>query len=109
MNQTITAPNAPTIMASNACALFGADRTLLIQASLIVTALERKTPMYRIVKKRVLNPTEILGYNNPDDKRDPRNGSVCGIRCVEMEPGEPDTSGRRPGHRRGPFQTGEDV
>ena len=96
-------------MVSNTCALSDADRTLLIQMSLIVTALERKMPMYRIVKKRVLNPTEILGCNNPDDKRDPRNGSVCGIRCVEMELGEPDASGRRPGHRRGPFQIGEDV
>ncbi len=96
-------------MVSNTCALSDADRTLLIQVSLIVTVLEKKMPMYCIVKKRVLNPTEILGYNNPDDKRDPRNGSVCGIRCVEMELGEPDTLDRRPGHRRGPFQIGESV
>ena len=41
------------------------------------------------------NPTEILGYNNPDDKRDPRNGFVTGIRCVKMELGEPDERGRR--------------
>ena len=48
-----------------------------------------------IVFKTLNNPTEILGYNNPEDKRDPRNGSVCGLRCVEMELGEPDASGRR--------------
>ncbi len=41
------------------------------------------------------NPVEILGYNNPDDPRDPKNGIVSGIRCVKMELGEPDASGRR--------------
>ena len=41
------------------------------------------------------NPIEILGYNNPDDPRDPKNGFVTGIRCVKMELGEPDASGRR--------------
>ncbi|MBR6707023.1 MAG: NADPH-dependent glutamate synthase [Clostridia bacterium] len=41
------------------------------------------------------NPTEILGYNNPDDPRDAKNGFVTGIRCVRMALGEPDASGRR--------------
>ncbi|MBQ9263248.1 MAG: FAD-dependent oxidoreductase, partial [Clostridia bacterium] len=41
------------------------------------------------------NPIEILGYHNPDDPRDPKNGFVTGIRCVKMELGEPDASGRR--------------
>lgn len=41
------------------------------------------------------NPVEILGYNNPDDPRDPKNGFVTGIRCICMELGEPDASGRR--------------
>ena len=41
------------------------------------------------------NPVEILGFNNPEDPRDPRNGFVTGIRCVKMELGEPDASGRR--------------
>ena len=41
------------------------------------------------------NPVEILGYSNPDDPRDPKNGCVTGIRCVKMELGEPDASGRR--------------
>ena len=48
-----------------------------------------------IVFKTLCNPVEILGYNNPDDRRDPKNFSVCGIKCVEMELGEPDASGRR--------------
>ena len=41
------------------------------------------------------NPVEILGFNNPDDPRDPRNGFVTGIKCIKMELGEPDASGRR--------------
>lgn len=48
-----------------------------------------------IVFKTLTNPVEILGYNNPDDRRDPRNMSVMGMKCVEMELGEPDQSGRR--------------
>ena len=41
------------------------------------------------------NPTEILGYHNPDDPRDPKNGFVTGMKCVRMELGEPDERGRR--------------
>ena len=48
-----------------------------------------------IIFKTLTNPTDILGYNNPEDKRDPKNGSVSGLKCVEMELGEPDASGRR--------------
>ncbi|MBQ1195831.1 MAG: NADPH-dependent glutamate synthase [Clostridia bacterium] len=41
------------------------------------------------------NPTEIVGYNNPEDPRDPKNGFVTGMKCVKMELGEPDAKGRR--------------
>ena len=41
------------------------------------------------------NPVEILGYQNSDDPRDPKNGFVTGIRAIRMELGEPDASGRR--------------
>ena len=41
------------------------------------------------------NPVEILGYENPDDPRDPKNGFVNGIKVIQMELGEPDESGRR--------------
>ncbi len=44
------------------------------------------------------NPTEILGYHNGEDRRDPKNGFVCGIKCVKMELGEPDERGRRTPH-----------
>lgn len=39
-----------------------------------------------IIFRTLTNPVEVLG----DDK-----GNVCGMRCVEMELGEPDASGRR--------------
>ena len=41
------------------------------------------------------NPVEILGYQNPDDPRDPKNGFVTGMKCIKMELGEPDARGRR--------------
>ena len=41
------------------------------------------------------NPVEILGYNNPEDKRDPMNGFVTGMKCIKCELGEPDEKGRR--------------
>lgn len=41
------------------------------------------------------NPTRIIGFENHDDKRDPRNGFVTGIECIKMELGNPDESGRR--------------
>ena len=41
------------------------------------------------------NPVEILGYNNPENPRDPKNGFVTGMRCIRMELGEPDARGRR--------------
>ena len=39
-----------------------------------------------IIFRTLTNPVEILGDEN---------GMVCGIKCVEMELGEPDASGRR--------------
>ncbi len=45
--------------------------------------------------KLLNNPVEILGYNNPDDRRDPKNGFVTGMKCIKMELGEPDERGRR--------------
>ena len=41
------------------------------------------------------NPVEILGYNNPDNPRDEKNGFVTGMKCIKMRLGEPDASGRR--------------
>ena len=45
--------------------------------------------------KLLNNPTRIIGFENPDDRRDPSNGFVTGMECIRMELGEPDASGRR--------------
>ncbi len=45
--------------------------------------------------KLLCNPTEILGYSNPENPRDEKNGFVTGIKCIRMELGEPDERGRR--------------
>ena len=47
-----------------------------------------------IIFKTLTNPVEILP-TDVSDPRDPAYGWVSGIRCVEMELGEPDESGRR--------------
>ncbi|MBP3704477.1 MAG: FAD-dependent oxidoreductase, partial [Clostridia bacterium] len=47
-----------------------------------------------IIFKTLTNPVEILP-NDVTDPRDPNYGWVGAIRCVEMELGEPDASGRR--------------
>jgi glutamate synthase (NADPH/NADH) small chain len=41
------------------------------------------------------NPVEILGYENKEDRRDPKNGFVTSIKCIKMQLGEPDERGRR--------------
>lgn len=48
-----------------------------------------------IIFRLLVNPKEIIGYKNEKDRRDPKNGTVIGMKCVEMELGEPDASGRR--------------
>lgn len=40
-------------------------------------------------------PTEIIGYNNEEDIRDPKNGFVKAMRLIKMQLGEPDVRGRR--------------
>ena len=41
------------------------------------------------------SPTEILGYHNAENPRDPKNGFVTGMKCERMRLGEPDAKGRR--------------
>lgn len=45
--------------------------------------------------KLLNNPVKIIGYHNPDDKNDPKNGFVKGMECIRMKLGEPDENGRR--------------
>ena len=48
-----------------------------------------------IVFRLLQNPVEILGFQNPENPRDERNGFVRGMRVIKMELGEPDERGRR--------------
>ena len=48
-----------------------------------------------IIFNLLCNPVEILGYHNPENPKDPKNGFVSGITCIRMELGEPDERGRR--------------
>lgn len=41
------------------------------------------------------NPEKILGYENPQDRRDPKNGFVTGVSCIRMTLAEADERGRR--------------
>jgi glutamate synthase (NADPH/NADH) small chain len=41
------------------------------------------------------NPVEIIGYHNPENKRDPMNGFVTGMKVIKCELGAPDEKGRR--------------
>ena len=48
-----------------------------------------------IVFRMLTNPTKIFGFNDPEDRHNPKNYTVTGVECIEMELGEPDASGRR--------------
>ena len=48
-----------------------------------------------IIFNLLCNPVEIIGYNNPDNPRDDKNGFVTGMKCIKMELGSPDERGRR--------------
>ncbi|MBQ4325125.1 MAG: FAD-dependent oxidoreductase, partial [Clostridia bacterium] len=48
-----------------------------------------------VIFRTLTNPVEIHGYVNAEDRRDPKNGFVSGMTCVEMELGEAGPDGRR--------------
>lgn len=78
----------------------GADKVYIVYRRSLEELPARKEEVEHAMEEgidfRLLqNPVEILGYNNPDDKRDPKNGFVTGIKVIKMELGEPDASGRR--------------
>ena len=78
----------------------GADKVYIVYRRSMEELPARKEEVEHAIEegiefKLLNNPLEILGYNNPDDKRDPKNGFVTGMRCIKMELGEPDQKGRR--------------
>ncbi len=78
----------------------GADRVYIVYRRSLDELPARREEVEHAVEEgvelRLLhNPTRILGFENPADPRDVRNGTVAGLECVRMELGEPDASGRR--------------
>ncbi len=78
----------------------GADKVYIVYRRSLEELPARKEEVEHAMEEgidfRLLNnPVEILGYNNPEDPRDPKNGFVIGMKCIQMELGEPDQSGRR--------------
>lgn len=78
----------------------GADKVYIVYRRSLDELPARKEEVEHAMEEgiefRLLNnPTKILGYQNPDDPRDPQNGFVNGMECIKMELGEPDASGRR--------------
>ncbi len=78
----------------------GADKVYIVYRRSMDELPARKEEVEHAIEEgidfRLLNnPVEILGYNNPDNPKDEKNGFVTGIKCVKMELGEPDERGRR--------------
>ena len=78
----------------------GADKVYIVYRRSMEELPARKEEVEHAIEegiefKLLNNPVKILGYNNPDDKRDMKNGCVIGMECVQMELGEPYEKGRR--------------
>lgn len=78
----------------------GADKVFIVYRRSLEELPARKEEVEHAMEEGIefrllCNPTEICGYQNADDPRDPKNGSVVGMKCIRMELGEPDERGRR--------------
>ncbi len=78
----------------------GADKVYIVYRRSMDELPARKEEVEHAIEegidfKLLNNPVEILGYNNPDDPHDAKNGFVTGMKCIKMELGEPDEKGRR--------------
>ncbi|MBR6572268.1 MAG: NADPH-dependent glutamate synthase [Clostridia bacterium] len=78
----------------------GAEKVYIVYRRSLAELPARKEEVHHAMEEGIEflllnNPVKILGYNNPDNPRDEKNGFVTGMECVKMELGEPDESGRR--------------
>ena len=78
----------------------GAEKVYIVYRRSLAELPARKEEVHHAMEEGIEflllnNPVKILGYNNPDNPRDEKNGCVTGMECVKMELGEPDESGRR--------------
>ena len=78
----------------------GADKVYIVYRRSLEELPARKEEVEHAMEEGIdfqllKNPVEILGYHNAEDRRDPKNGFVTGIKVIRMQLGEPDASGRR--------------
>ena len=78
----------------------GADKVYIVYRRSMEELPARKEEVEHAIEEGIEfmllnNPVEILGYNNENDRNDPKNGFVCGMKCIKMELTEPDERGRR--------------
>ncbi|MBR0414854.1 MAG: NADPH-dependent glutamate synthase [Clostridia bacterium] len=78
----------------------GADEVNIIYRRSMEELPARKEEVEHVIEEGIhfhllSSPVEILGYNDENDARNPKNGFVTGVRCQKMELGEPDAKGRR--------------
>ena len=86
--------------AARTALLLGADKVYIVYRRSMDELPARKEEVEHAIEegidfKLLNNPVEILGYNNPDNPRDEKNGFVTAMKCIKMELGEPDERGRR--------------
>ena len=79
---------------------FGADKVYIVYRRSLDELPARREEVEHAMEegiefKLLTNPVEIIGYEDPTDKRNPKNGFVTGMKCIRMELGEPDEKGRR--------------
>ena len=87
------------VFASAAAKRLGAENVYIIYRRGMAELPARKEEVEHAEEEGIIfhtltNPVEILP-TDVTDPRDPNYGWVAGIRCVKMELGEPDASGRR--------------
>lgn len=78
----------------------GADKVTIVYRRSMNELPARKEEVENAIEEGIefnllTNPVEITGYENPDDKRDQKNGFVTGVKCIKMELSDPDENGRR--------------
>ncbi len=79
---------------------FGADKVYIVYRRSLDELPARREEVEHAMEegiefKLLTNPVEIIGYEDPTDKRNPKNGFVTGMKCIRMELGDPDEKGRR--------------
>lgn len=78
----------------------GAEKVTVVYRRSMAELPARKEEVENAIEEGVIfdlltNPVEIIGYRNPENPRDIKNGFVKAIKCVKMQLSDPDENGRR--------------